>query len=286
MSAAPSRLDTLAVTALWSAAARVRESRRPDRLFNDPWAPLLAGPSIVDEYDRAVASFAEIADLNAIITRYFDDFLLHATGTDGIRQIVIMGAGLDARAFRLSWPERTRLYELDQPVLMTYKNFRFAAAGAAPGCARHTVGVNLNNPWQVALRETGFDPVEPSVWLLEGFLYFLAEPAARNLLAGIAECAAPGSRIGVELVNTGVLSAPSTRHWNDRMSEAGAPLLFTWDEPGPLLAEFGWSTNVVEAGGNDASFGRSCSSSKLERRSGTPRCFLVTGTKNPVTAGC
>src|SRR5450432_785665 len=132
MSAAPSRLDTLALTALWTAAARARESRRHDRLFNDPWALSLAGQSTVTKYDHAISYFgAETADLNAIITRYFDDFLLETTAVEGIRQVVIMGAGLDARAFRLPWPARTQLYELDQPGLIAYKNDCFAVTAAA-----------------------------------------------------------------------------------------------------------------------------------------------------------
>jgi methyltransferase (TIGR00027 family) len=283
VSAAPFRLDTLAMTALWTAAARARESRRQDRLFDDPWALVLAGKSTIEGYDRAISHFGtEIADLNAIITRYFDDFLLRATEVEGIRQVVIVGAGLDARAFRLKWAALTQLYELDQPGLIAYKNSCMAAAtGAVPACARHTVGVNLNERWQGELRDAGFDPDRRSVWLLEGFLYFLAEPAVRNLLAGMTDLAAPGSRLGMELVNGEMLTAPSTRHWNDLMSAAGAPWLFTSDHPESLLAEFGWSASVVQAGEEDASFGRCSGLAKPRAMSGVPRCFLVTGTRCP-----
>jgi hypothetical protein len=93
----------------------------------------------------------------------------------------------------------------------------------------------------------------------------------------MTDFAAPGSRVGIELVNADMLTAPSTRGWNDWMSAAGAPWLFTSDHPELLLAEFGWSANVVQAGEKDASFGRG-----LARQRGTlgvPRCFLVTGTR-------
>ena len=282
MSTAPFRSDSLVMTALWTAAARAHESRRPDRLFNDLWAPVLGGKPIADAYDHAIACVGiETADLNAIITRYFDDFLIHAAEVEGIRQVAIVGAGLDTRAFRLRWPAQTRLYELDQPGLLAYKNGCLAAAGATSGCARRTLGVDLNERWQDALRDAGFDPGQRSVWLMEGLVYFLAEPAVRNLLAGIADLSAPGSRMGVELVNADMLTAPSTRHWNERMAAAGAPWLFTSDHPELLLAEFGWSASVVQAGEKDASFGRCCGPAKPCTASATPRCFLVTATRLP-----
>lgn len=280
MSAVSPSLETLAKTALWTAAARACESRRRDRLFDDPWAQVLTGSPAVEAYVRAISQFgAETADLNAIITRYFDEFLLRAAAEDGIRQVVILGAGLDARALRLIWPAQTSLYELDQPGLIAYKDGRLAAAGAAPACIRHTIGVNLREHWQDGLRSAGFDPARPSVWLLEGFLYFLDEPAVRNLLAGIAGLSTPGSRIGIELVNGEMLRAQSTRHWNERMSAAGAPWLFTSDRPDLLLAEFGWSANVVEAGGQDACFGRSFGPVRQPGAPDLPLCLLVTGTR-------
>jgi len=285
MSGAPSQLQTLALTALWTAAARACESRRQDRLFDDPCAALLAGGPIVEAYDREIAKVdSQTADLLAIITRYFDDFLLQATVAGGIKQVVILGAGLDARAFRLAWPAGTSLYELDQPGLIVYKDRRLASLGVSPACARHTVGVDLNGDWQGALREAGFDPSLRSVWVLEGFLYFLPNHAVRNLLGHMAELSAPDSQVGVELVNADMLSAPSTRHWHERMSAAGAPWLFTSDSPELLLAEFGWSASVVRAGDREASFGRWPIPPSRGEAAGGPRCFLVTGGRRQ-TAG-
>lgn len=272
------------MTAFWTAAARACESRRDDRLFCDPWALVLAGSPAVEAYVGAVAQFGtETADLSAIITRYFDDYLLRAAVEDGIGQAVILGSGLDARAFRLAWPAGTRLYELDQPGLVAYKDYRLAAAGAAPACKRHAIGVDLRAPWQSGLRDAGFDPAMPSVWLLEGFLYFLPEPAVRDLLAGVAGLSAPGSRIGIELVNGEMLRAPSTRHWHERMSAIGAPWLFTSDRPDLLLAEFGWSAKMVAVGDAEACFGRSFGAAKQGGAADLPRSLLVTGTRTDDT---
>ena len=113
MSSNSCSLDTLAMTAWWTALS---ETQRYDRLFDDPWAAILVGPQAVDEFNRAITEHGTgTGDLHAIITRFFDDFLLRVTGTYGIQQVVLVGAGLDARAFRLLWPPQTRLFELDQP---------------------------------------------------------------------------------------------------------------------------------------------------------------------------
>jgi methyltransferase (TIGR00027 family) len=49
-----------------------------------------------------------------IRTQFFDDYLLDATA-HGIRQVVLLAAGLDTRAYRLSWPRGAHVYELDLP---------------------------------------------------------------------------------------------------------------------------------------------------------------------------
>ena len=113
MSQNTSRLDALAWTGWWTAAARARESQRSDRLFDDVWAIYLVGLRALDEFNRAMEEHGtEIGDLHAVTTRFFDDFLLRVTGTDEVRQVVLVASGLDTRAFRLPWPPETRLFEL------------------------------------------------------------------------------------------------------------------------------------------------------------------------------
>ena len=111
--------NPLASTAYWIAAIRAHESKRSDRLFNDPWAALLAGqvgPGWFDRMPTELNSGNEI--VIAIRTKFFDDFLSRAVTEHQIRQVVLMAAGMDTRAFRLAWPEGTRLFELDQPELL------------------------------------------------------------------------------------------------------------------------------------------------------------------------
>jgi methyltransferase (TIGR00027 family) len=164
MSAA-SRLGALALTGWWTAAARAIETQRGDRLFEDPWAAILAGQQVVDEFARAIKDTQpETADLHAIITRFFDDFLLHAAGVCGIRQVILVASGLDSRAFRLDWPPKTRLFELDQPHVIAYKNAHCSLVGAIPRCVRHCIGIDLNESCTESLRRNGFNPTQRSVW--------------------------------------------------------------------------------------------------------------------------
>jgi methyltransferase (TIGR00027 family) len=105
------------------AAARARESERPYRLFDDPLAAALAGPEGFAWLERMepVPRFGGPALYVVVRTRFFDDFLLYACWGAGVRQVVLLAAGMDARAFRLNWPPGTRLYELDRPEVLAAK---------------------------------------------------------------------------------------------------------------------------------------------------------------------
>jgi methyltransferase (TIGR00027 family) len=230
----------------------------------------------MEEFDRTTTKHGtSTPDLQAISTRFFDEMLLR-TATDGIRQVVLAGAGLDVRAFRLPWPTETRLFELDQPQVLEYKEKKLLLTGARPACARHVVGVDLNELRADSLCESGFDPRTRSVWLLEGFLYFLSEAAVPRLLDVISELAAPGSWLGLDVVNRDMLSSPWTRYWIESMSAAGAPWLFAIDEPEDLLARYGWTATVRQPGEKGADFGRSSYPVTPRSMPGIPRTLLVT----------
>ena len=110
------------MTAWWSAAARALESKRSDRLFNDPPTAILLG----QQYEaflsqpRLTSDVSRAFDLYAVVTRFFDDFLLRITTDYAALQVILVASGLDTRPFRLTSPPDTELFELEKPHLLTY----------------------------------------------------------------------------------------------------------------------------------------------------------------------
>jgi methyltransferase (TIGR00027 family) len=105
-------------------------------------------------------------DYMASRTVFFDEFFLAATHA-GVRQAVILAAGLDARAWRLPWPDEITVYELDQPKVLEFKESTLEASGAHPTAAHVNVPVDLRQDWPKALRQAGFDASAPTAWSAE-----------------------------------------------------------------------------------------------------------------------
>ena len=144
--------SSVGATATMVAAARAVASRGTDPIINDSFAAPLVRAVGLDFFRRLVDG--EIAatetpdggerdlrletDSIAVRTRFFDDFFLNAA-RDGVRQSVILAAGLDARAYRLSWPLGSVVYEVDQPKVIEFKSATMSTLGAAPAADRRTV---------------------------------------------------------------------------------------------------------------------------------------------------
>ncbi|KMO83221.1 MAG: class I SAM-dependent methyltransferase [Mycolicibacterium rufum] len=194
-------------TALFVAAARALEAAKTNpvavdafaavfcRAVGGEWAALLDGSA--PDHRLATPWGERFVDYQAARTRFFDDYFTAAAAAD-IRQIVVLAAGLDSRAYRLRWPARTVVFELDQPRVLEFKRQVLADYGATPRAARVEVPVDLRDDWPRALRDAGFDPSEPSAWIAEGLLIYLPAAAQDELFAGIAALSAPGSEVAVE----------------------------------------------------------------------------------------
>jgi methyltransferase (TIGR00027 family) len=192
-------LPAVSVTAVGVAALRAYESRRPDRLFDDPYAAAFhaAGSSLLPVAPGETPQGglgALFARQVAFRTRFYDDYLLAA----GCAQVVELAAGLDARAFRLAWPPGVRFFELDLPEVLAFKDEVLAAQGAEPACERVVVPADLRDDWAGALRTAGFDPGVPTAWLAEGLLVYLSREDAERLLSAVSELSAPGSQVSFE----------------------------------------------------------------------------------------
>jgi methyltransferase (TIGR00027 family) len=199
--------SSVGATALFVAAARALEANKAGPLVVDPhaeffcravggeWADVLDGKA---PENKLMSDFGKhFVNYQAARTKYFDEFFYAATDA-GVRQIVILAAGLDSRAYRLAWPAGTVVFELDQPQVLEFKRSVLAQRGEAPTAERREIAVDLRDDWPAALAQSGFDPSRPSAWLAEGLLVYLPAAAQGELFAGIDDLAAPGSRAAVD----------------------------------------------------------------------------------------
>jgi methyltransferase (TIGR00027 family) len=252
-------INPIAPTSRWMAAARARESERTDRLFDDPLAAALAGPEGFTWLERmeAVAQADGPGLYPVIRTRFFDDFLLDSCRRLGVRQVVLAAAGLDTRAFRLSWPSGTQVYEMDLPEVLNTKEDVIDRSGAQPSCERLTVRVDLSMAtWPEALLACGYRPERPSVWLIEGLLFYLTRGAVHGLLEKVGTLTTTGSRLGLDVMNIGLFFSPVAWPMQAALARRGAPGRFGTNDPETLMARHGWEADVTQPGEEGANFGR------------------------------
>ncbi len=214
--------ESVGATALSVAAARAVETGSDDPLIRDqfayllvstagqPWERLASSLEWIgdDEHGRRAHRLA--IDYQAVRTHYFDSYFADAVAA-GVRQVVILAAGLDSRAFRLKWPAGTSVYEIDQPQVVAYKTSTLESAGAAPTAERRTVQVDLRDDWAAALTAAGFDSSQPTAWLAEGLLPYLPAEAQDRLFEIVTGLSAPGSRVAVEAFSLGTADNEARR---------------------------------------------------------------------------
>lgn len=218
------------------AALRAKESRRSDRLFWDPFAAQLAGKAAM-EFAETKSQPRDIAYL-AMRTKIFDDLFQNVLFGDkitAISQVVLLAAGMDSRAYRLSWPEHTHLYELDFAEILAYKENMLG--GVLPRCKRTAIAADLTQPWIHLLLERGYQRDRPSLWLLEGLLMYLQASQCDRLLQEIASLIVSGSVLGLDLIDRQTLQ---------RDRENSGYFQFGIDDPIGFLAQYGWTAKIVE----------------------------------------
>ncbi len=187
-------------TALGVATFRAIEAERPDALIDDRFAPWFVEASGDQKFLGMLADPGSIDQRNFFPrtmgprTRFFDEYFESATRA-GIRQAVILAAGLDARAYRLDWPEDTTVFEVDQSKVLEFKEAVLDEHSARAKADRRTVVVDLREDWPAALVAAGFDATAPTAWSAEGLLPYLPGAAQDALFERLDALSAPGSRI-------------------------------------------------------------------------------------------
>jgi methyltransferase (TIGR00027 family) len=280
--------ESVGATALGVAASRAAETESEHPLISDPFARVF-----LDAAGDGVWNWHSVAQLPAEVleaepelplyrqlmvgymasrTAFFDEFFLDATRA-GIRQVVILAAGLDARSYRLPWPDGTTVYELDQPKVLEFKSSTLREHGAQPRCNRVSVPVDLRQNWPAALQQAGFDASVPSAWSAEGLTPYLPAAAQDLLFDRVQGLTVTGSRIAVEAVGPEFLDPEYRAKRRERMDRVRALMakvdpqrevpsvdeLWYFEERedvGDWLRRHGWEVTVTSSQQLMAGYGR------------------------------
>ena len=243
-------------TALLVAAYRARASRREGALISDPWAAGLAGDD-GEALAAKVDAFLNERELwIAVRTAWLDEHVLrwirdHATPEGAApaapaapAQVVVLGAGLDARAARLAH-EGVRFFEVDQPATQAEKLARIAQLPGYPEHAATYVTCDFEkDDFLDRLAKSGFDPSSPALVLWEGVTYYLPEPAVRATLRRIATGCDPRSVVLFDCFTRsfvdGSTRAAADQQARELVEELGERFVWGSNDPLPLLYEEGF----------------------------------------------
>jgi methyltransferase (TIGR00027 family) len=180
-------LSHISDTAHWVAMYRALESERPDAIFHDPYARRLAGPR-GEAILRAMPRARDWAWPMVVRTAVMDELLERLTAREGVRTVVNLAAGLDARPWRMRLPCEVRWVEVDLPAIQEYK--RSALTGEMPRCQVEWVATDLADAEarRSLLERVGALP-GPALVLSEGLLIYLTADAVSTLARELHACA-------------------------------------------------------------------------------------------------
>ncbi|KAK9908943.1 hypothetical protein WJX75_005035 [Coccomyxa subellipsoidea] len=205
------------------AGMRAFEGKEREPLFEDPLAELLAGRRGMQAAENTMKHFEDAAEEGeeaskpdrtylvgrvALRTLFYDDHLLAAVKGGAIRQVVLLGAGMDSRAWRLDLPKGVAWFEIDRADVLNAKTKVLTSARAAfsldakgaqfplRAASYSSCDVDLGSKgWTKDLIAAGFDPEVPTVWIAEGLFMYLSEAAVTTLMKEARAVSAKGSRL-------------------------------------------------------------------------------------------
>lgn len=160
-------------------------------------------------------------------TRLIDEYVTLALA-NGIAQLVILGAGLDSRAYRIAGVERTRLFEVDHPNTSVVKQAHIVRTSGVLPEHVHYVAVDFRRDQvRESLTAAGFDGFRPSLFIWEGVSNYLTEDAVRSTLSFIGSLA-PGTTLAFTYVDEAVLRDPTVFAGGSEVQRTIARLKEPW----------------------------------------------------------
>ena len=243
-------MQPVSLTAQWTAAIRAIETEEGDNsLFIDNMARCLAIPDGFELLNRYAGS--GVREFVTIRTWFFDNAIKKIMQVDNrIKQVVFVAAGMDTRAFRLDWPEDVTIFEVDHEALLIEKGERLAALGNInPVVNRVEVKADLAGEWVEQLLDSGYSPLIPTLWIIEGLMFFLTEEQVSLLLKRCLHNSAEGSQLIVDMTSMSLLKSPASKLFLATLKKDGIPWQFGTDEPEAFLLNNGWKVNLIKEPG-------------------------------------
>jgi methyltransferase (TIGR00027 family) len=230
--------------ALFRAIETAEKSTR--RLFDDAYAisllsgvlKVLARMAWLPIVGRLVPAFLDFGwpytrSSGVVRTRVIDDAVRDAIRT-GAKQLVLLGAGFDSRAYRLDEARDITSFEVDHPATQDAKQKRLnTALRNVPGNVHFVKADFEKDNLEQLLESAGFEKEVPAVVVWEGVVSYLTESAVSMNLVVLAKLLAPGSVLIFTYVDRGALDGSKTfagsRHWQSWVKRSGEPFIFGFD---------------------------------------------------------
>ena len=178
----PKAIEHISDTARWVAVYRAAESERPDALFNDRFAGLLAGPHGADIV-KSIPGGAVMGWAIVVRTQVIDEVILRAVA-DGVDTVLNLASGLDTRPYRLALPASLKWIEVDLPEISAYKKTKLAQE--KPVCQLERINLDLSDGEKRRALFTRINGEAKKVLVLtEGILMYLPPNLVSELAADL-----------------------------------------------------------------------------------------------------
>jgi methyltransferase (TIGR00027 family) len=246
MDLAETAIHNISDTARWVAVYRARESQRSDAIFRDPFAERLAG----DRGKQIAGSmpFAEKSSWSFVARTWLIDQLITEQVGAGVKMVVNLAAGLDARPYRMDLPRSLQWVEVDLPEILAHKEE--VLRNEKPVCALEQVRLDLSN---AEARRELFSRLGQSAKIragnvlvvTEGLLVYLTEEEVTALGNDLAAQPAFPHWI-IDVVSPALLKMLA-RKMGAPLDQAGIPLKFA-PQTGPAFFDrCGWKPEQVHS---------------------------------------
>jgi methyltransferase (TIGR00027 family) len=221
-------------TALWVAIYRAIESERKDAIFKDPYARRLGGAR-GEAIVRSMPSSEYSAWPIIVRTAVMDHIVLRCVRA-GVKTVLNLAAGLDARAFRLDLPKELRWIHADMPPVVEY--FRERMAGETPRCAMEYAELDLRDEGKRRALFESAAATGPVLAITEGLLIYLPEAAVVPLARELHDVARARWWL-TDLASPKLLKMLEER-WAPAGQQQNAPFVFGPAEGSAWFAPHGW----------------------------------------------